>query len=240
MSSAHDITRISFGDPSYPYLLRETPRPPLSLYIKGELPGRGEGLAIVGTRRPGREGPAFAADFAGAAVRSGMVVLSGLAFGIDAAAHRGALEAGGKTIAVLPSGLDRIYPAAHAGLAAAILSEGGALISEYPPGTTPLAYRFLERNRIIASLARATLVIEAPARSGALATARSAAEANRDVFVLPGPSRDPRYAGSHALIREGAILVTCPEDLLADLGLAPVLEDEAPLTTPEAALVLRC
>jgi DNA processing protein len=177
-------------------------------------------LAIVGTRRATPKGIALAHDFACSLARRGVRVVSGLAFGIDAAAHDGCLDAGGQTLAVLPCGLDRIYPRSHEKLAGKILGNGGALVSEYPPGTEALPHRFLERNRIVSGLSRGVLVIEAPENSGALVTARLAAEQGRDCFVTPGPIGHPNFIGSHQLIRKGAELVTCPENILEAYGLS--------------------
>jgi DNA processing protein len=214
----HGISLILFEDDRYPALLREIPHPPHALYIKGALPESPFTIAIAGTRKATPGGKEAAQQFAKRLAEDALIV-SGLAFGIDAAAHAGALAAKGKTAAILACGLDTIYPASHAGLAEKILACGGALVSEYPPETPPLPYRFLERNRIISGLSQSVLIIEAPARSGAIATARFALEQNRNVFVLPGPAAHPNFRGSHALIREGATLTTTPEELLSDMGI---------------------
>jgi DNA processing protein len=161
----------------------------------------------------------MAQTFARAFAKEEVVVISGLALGIDTAAHQGALDVpNGKTIAVLGQGLDRIYPTTNRSLAEKIIQRNGTLISEYPAGTPSLPYRFLERNRIISGLSQAVLVIEAPLGSGSLATARFALEQNREVLVIPGPATHPNYAGSHALIRQGAQLVTNPEEVFESLG----------------------
>lgn len=207
-------------DPQFPPSLREIPWPPFAIYLRGTLPAfKNPTLAIVGTRKATEEGKALAKTFAQTLAEANVVVISGLAFGIDAAAHRGSLDAKGKTLAVLAHGLDQIYPRSHERLAEEILAHGGALLSEYPPGTPSLPYRFLERNRIVSGLASGVLVVEAPEGSGALATARFALEQNRDVFVVPGPARHPNFVGSHALIRNGAELVTKAEDILEALGI---------------------
>lgn len=178
----------------------------------------------------------FSATFA----RAGCAVVSGLAFGIDAAAHKGSLRAGGLTIAVLAHGLERICPASHAPLGKRILEDGG-LVSEHPADTPLLPYNFITRNRIISGLSDAVLVIEAPMRSGSLATARFAVEQNRGVYVTPGPAIHRNYEGSHALIREGAMLVTRPEEILEDLGVdhrdATDQSDKASYTEDEGTVL---
>ena len=148
-----------------------------------------------------------------------MVVVSGLALGIDAAAHEGALAAGGKTIAVLPVGLDRVYPPQNTALSERILEKGGTLISEYDPGTPSLKNHFLERNRIVSGLCRGIVVVEAPEKSGALSTASHALQQNREVFVVPGPVNNLNYIGSHGLLRAGARVVTKAAEILDDLNL---------------------
>ena len=220
---------------AFPQLLREMPWPPFALYIKGA-PLREEEIrvAIVGTRRATPDGRLLAREFAKVFARKGAAVVSGLALGIDGEAHEGALEAHGKTIAVLPCGLDRVYPREHDRLAEKILSSGGTLISEYPPGSASYPSRFIERNRIVSALSAGVLIIEAPEKSGALATARFALEQNRAVFVVPGPVKHPNYAGSHALIRDGAELVRSPEDVLQALGVENSREDKKAFTIPAA------
>ena len=185
-------------------------------------------VAIVGTRKATPGGKEAARTFARELVRMGCAVVSGLAFGLDAAAHEGALDGKGYTIAVLATGLDRIYPQWNTKLAERMIASGGALISEYPPGSPALPYRFLERNRIVSGLAEGVLIIEAPERSGSLATARFALEQDRQVFVVPGPATHPNYAGSHALIRAGAELVTQPAHVLEALGMAAAPQSSGP------------
>ena len=206
-----------FGDDDFPAALRELGDPPFGLYARGTLP-QANAIAVVGTRRATPEGKNIARRFARELAQSGFVIVSGLAFGIDAAAHEGCLEAGGTTIAVLAGGLHDIYPHENARLAAKILEAGGAIVSEYPPGEPPYQDRFLERNRLISGLARGVLIVEAPRGSGSLATARRALDQNRDVFVVPGAIAHPNFAGSHALIRQGAELVTAPEDIFDSYG----------------------
>jgi DNA processing protein len=204
--------------PDYPALLLRAPNPPLALFVAGD-PSRlwHPSVAIVGTRGPTPAGIAHAAEFARALARSGLAVTSGLAAGIDTAAHEATLASDGITVAVLGTGPDVAYPRGNARLLARIAS-GGAVVSEHLPGTGPLASHFPSRNRIIAGLSLATLVIEAAWQSGALITARLAAEAGRDVFALPGSIRNPMARGCHRLIREGAGLVEDPAEVIAALA----------------------
>lgn len=214
------IFSITPAEKEYPALLGEIAAPPNPLFCRGVLPPSGLPLlAIVGTRKATNEGRALAKKVAMECVRNGIGVVSGLAFGIDAAAHQGALSGGGYTLAVLGNGIDSIYPREHENLGRRILETGGCIVSEYPQGTPSLPHQFLERNRIIAGLSIATVVIEAPARSGAIATARLAAEEGRDVFVFPGSANHPNYRGSHTLIRNGARLVSSTADIFEDLGI---------------------
>ncbi len=201
--------------PDYPILLKEIPQPPFGIYVLGTLLQKNiKTLAIVGTRKATTEGKELAKKFAAEFAGYGLTIASGLALGIDAAAHEGCLEANGKTVAVLGNGLDHIYPRTNERLAKKILAEGGAIISEYPPETQPLPYRFLERNRIVSGVSDGVLVIEAPENSGALVTAHHALDQNRQVFVVPGPISHPNYIGSNRLIRSGAELITKTEDVL--------------------------
>lgn len=206
-------------DPAFPPSLKEIPLPPFGIYFRGSLPPEDAvSLSVVGTRKATPEGEELAYEFARALAARGINIVSGLALGIDAASHKGALKSG-RTLAVLATGVDDPYPHLNKRLAEDILESGGALVSEYPPGSTAFPSRFLERNRIISGLSRAVVLIEAPERSGSLATARFALEQNRDIFVVPGPAGHKNYKGSHALIREGARLVSSPEEILEDLGL---------------------
>lgn len=195
------------------------PSPPHGLYIQGELPTNDLALAIVGTRKATGEGLTLAREFSSTLATAGITIVSGLALGIDGAAHKGALEAHGKTLAVVARGLDKYYPATHEKLAEDIISHGGTIISEYPLGSPALPHRFLERNRIVSGLSKGVIVIEAPQESGALATARFALEQNRDVFVVQGPAHHPNFQGSHDLIRSGAELVTLPTHVLMAYGI---------------------
>lgn len=215
-------------DSELPVLLREIQDPPGRLYLQGCLPQSTRFLSIVGTRKASREGVRIAEMFAGRLAAAGVVIVSGLAVGIDTAAHKGALDRHGLTIAVLGTGLDNIYPASNTKLAERIIREQGALLSEYPGGASVYKGNFLRRNRIISGLSSAVLIVEAPQRSGSLATARLAAEQGREVFVVPGSLGDLNYAGSHALIRDGAILTTSPEELAEDMGWRVDRDDNQP------------
>lgn len=233
---------IARKDPRYPESLGEISDPPETLYIKGALPREDVPMiAIVGTRRATPGGKQTAKAFASALARRGFAIVSGLAFGIDAASHEGCLDAGGITIAVLACGVDRVYPRSNERLGEQILTGSGAIVSEYPPGTEPLAYRFLERNRIVSGLCRGVLVVECPDGSGSLVTARLAAEQGRDVFVVPGPISHPNFAGSHELIRKGAELVTKPEDILEAWEISGETDEERLMTndiTDEERIIL--
>jgi len=211
--------RINKDDAEYPILLREIANPPPILTVRGSLPSRHMPcIAIVGTRRATSKGMLRARGISRELSLRGAAIISGLALGIDTAAHEGALEAGGITVAVLPAGIDRVYPRQNVPLAKKIVSGGGALITEYGEGTSAFPSRFLERNRIISGMSIATVVVEAPYDSGALVTARTAAEAGREVLVLPGPSDHPNYTGSHALIRDGARLAGSTADIIEDIS----------------------
>jgi DNA processing protein len=224
---------LMLGGPAYPPSLQHIADPPLLLYAKGD-PGllQRDAVAVVGARNATMQGKANAHRFARALSEAGVLVVSGLALGIDAAAHEGGLEGQGGTVAVIGTGIDRIYPRRNAALARRIAEEG-CLLSEFPLSTQARAEHFPIRNRIIAGMTRATLVVEAAVRSGSLITAHAAASAGREVFVLPGSVLAPQSVGCHALIREGARLVATPEHLLEDLGLA--LPGAAPLQLDEAA-----
>ena len=210
-------TVISCLDAAYPPLLAQTDGAPPVLFVLGSVEALGSTqLAVVGSRNPTASGRGNARDFAAALARSGLTITSGLALGVDAASHRGALDVGGITIAVMGTGLDTVYPAAHAELAACIRAQG-ALISEFPPRTAPAGCNFPRRNRIISGLSCGTLVVEATCRSGSLITARFAAEQGREVFAIPGSIRSPQSRGCHKLIREGATLVESLADVLSEL-----------------------
>ncbi len=209
---------IALDDAGYPPLLKQITYPPSALFVQGDVKClRRYQLAIVGTRRPTASGRQIAFDFAAALAHTGLVITSGLALGVDAEAHRGALQAGGQTVAVLGSGIDRLYPPQHQPLAQQIAGQG-ALVSEFSPGTPPMADHFPRRNRLISGLSLGVLVVEAGTKSGALITARYATETGREVFALPGSIHNPMARGCHQLIRQGAKLVEQAEDILEELG----------------------
>jgi len=222
---------LTWDDPRYPSRLREVPGAPPLLYVNGDPEWlRMPQLAVVGSRSPTPAGEANAREFARELAAAGLTITSGLALGIDAAAHGGALEGGGATIAVTATGPDRVYPARHRALAHAITAQG-AVVTEFPLGTGPRRAHFPRRNRMISALAMGTLVVEAGLRSGALITARLAAEQGREVFAIPGSIHNPMARGCHRLIRQGAKLVETAADILEEL--APLL-DTPTLYPPEA------
>ncbi len=207
-------------DPDYPPLLAAISGAPAALYVQGAVATLcAPQLAMVGSRSPTPAGRATAREFATCFAEAGLAITSGLALGIDAASHEGALRGGGPTIAVCGTGLDRVYPVEHAALAARI-RERGALVAEFPPGTPPRRANFPLRNRIIAGLSLGTLVVEAGRLSGALITARLALEAGREVFAIPGSIHSPQSRGCHQLIRDGAKLVEQAADVLTELPIS--------------------
>jgi DNA processing protein len=225
---------ITLADREYPPRLLEIADPPALLYVDGrtELLAR-TSLAIVGSRNATPQGIANAASFARAFSEAGLTIVSGLALGIDAAAHRGALEGDGSTIAVLGSGIDVVYPPRNAALHRAI-AERGAAVSEFPLGTPAIGGNFPRRNRLISGLARGVLVVEAALASGSLITARLAAEQGRDVFAIPGSIHSPLSKGCHVLIKDGAKLVESAQDVLGELGL-PAAARTVAQSSPEVA-----
>ncbi len=245
----HGFTVLTPADPSYPAKLLEIHDPPPALYVQGELvPADDRAVAVVGSRRASFYGLECAREFGRDLAAQGLTVVSGLALGADAAAHQGALEAGGRTLAVLGSGLDVPYPRHNRKLLEQV-AEHGAVLSEFPLGTPPLPHHFPQRNRVIAGLSLGTVVVEATARSGSLVTARLSVENNREVFAVPGRITSERSVGTNYLIRAGhARLVQRPADVLEELprpaaGLeAPPLPDPpAPPALPEQeAAVLSC
>jgi DNA processing protein len=205
-------------DPGYPKPLANIPDPPGLLFVRGSLlPADALAIAVVGTRHASSYGMRTAERLSGALSRAGYTIVSGLARGIDAAAHRGAIGANGRTIAVLGSGVLKVYPPEHAKLADEVIAHG-ALISEVPPLAPPLGHSFPQRNRIVTGLSLGVLVVEAGEQSGALISARHAMEQGRDVFAVPGPIDSVESRGCHKLIRDGAKLVQCVEDILEELG----------------------
>lgn len=219
---------ICLADDSYPAALLEIPDPPSVLYVRGD-PAllNTPGIAMVGSRNATPQGIQTAEAFARTLAGRGLSIISGLALGIDAAAHRGALAANGKTLAVIGTGADRIYPPRNKDLALAI-AEHGVIVSEFPLGTPALAANFPRRNRIISGLARGVLVVEAAPESGSLITARLAAEQGREVFAIPGSIHSPVARGCHKLIKQGAKLVETAQDILDELGSFAEPPDPAP------------
>ena len=217
---------ITLADPEYPPTLLEIPDPPILLYVRGrvELLGRPV-LSIVGSRNPTPQGVQNAERFAATFAEAGLVIASGLALGIDAAAHRGALSVSGDTVAFVGTGIDRIYPARNRDLALEIGSKG-CIVSEFPIGTPVSAANFPRRNRLISGIAQGVLVVEAATASGSLITARLAAEQGREVFAIPGSIHSPQSRGCHQLIKQGAKLVETAQDVLEELnwGLPPQIQ----------------
>jgi len=209
---------VTLYDPHYPELLKQIPDPPSLLFVQGDVSLLSQWqIALVGSRNPSASGRDTAYEFSRYLAQGGISISSGLAMGIDAAAHQGALAVGGKTVAVVGTGLDRVYPAMHRELAHEIASTG-AIVSEFALGTSPRAENFPRRNRIISGLSLGTLVVEAAVKSGSLITARMAMEQGREVFAIPGSIHNPLARGCHQLIRQGAKLVENVEDILEDLG----------------------
>lgn len=213
-------TLILNGDSDYPALLKEIPHPPFGIYVFGNIEYSQPALAVVGTRSATPQGKEIAKRFANQLGNSGITIISGLALGIDACAHQGALEADGKTIAVLGTPLNNIYPKQNINLAKEIQEKNGAVISEFPFNQEYHPQNFLARNRIISGLSNGIIVIEAPKRSGSLATAKFALEQNREIFVIPGNVTSKNYRGSNELIKAGANIVTEPEDILSYYGIS--------------------
>lgn len=209
---------LFYNEPAFPEELRNIPYPPLFVYVKGQIPGLPK-FAIVGSRNPTPYGKEVAYYFAQELAKCGFVIVSGLARGIDTIAHRATLEAGGKTIAIMGSGLDIIYPSENKELADKIGSFGGALISEFPFGTKPRRENFPRRNRLISGLSQGILVVEASEKSGTFLTAKWAQEQGREVFAIPGSIFSEKSKGTHILIKEGAIPVSEPKEILDYYGI---------------------
>ena len=231
----HHIIDVESAD--FPELLQQIPGPPALLYVVGNLDALHlPALAVVGSRNPTRGGIQNAYEFSSHLARSGFCIVSGLAHGIDTAAHDGALDAGATTVAFLGHGIDRVYPAENRELAHRIAEEG-ALCSEYPLGSPPRRRHFPQRNRLISGLSLGTLVVEAARRSGSLISARLAAEQGREIFAIPGSIHNPLSRGCHQLIKQGAKLVDSAEDIVSELGpLVGHLMQNAEIATPDAPL----
>jgi DNA processing protein len=227
---------VTLADKGYPGQLLEIPDPPPLLYVRGDAAYLSSpALAVVGSRNATPQGLANAQAFARALSAAGVTVVSGLALGIDSAAHRGGLEGRAGTVAVLGTGADVVYPKKNQALADEIV-ERGALVSEFPLGTPPLQANFPRRNRLISGLARGCLVVEAALPSGSMITARLAAEQGRDVFAIPGSIHSPLSKGCHALIKQGAKLVESAQDVLDEIGVAGVRKEQSP-PAPESQLL---
>ncbi len=226
------IQLVSCDSEQYPPLLRLIAAAPVALYVKGNADVLlSAQLAIVGSRNPTAGGARTASEFAQYLAHGGLTITSGLALGIDAAAHEGALKGGGRTVAVLGCGLDEIYPPENSALAERIVAGGGSLLSEFPPGTPPRRENFPRRNRLISGLSLGTLVVEAARLSGSLITARLASEQGREVFAIPGSIHNPLARGCHQLLRQGAKLVETAADVLSELKI-PFTKQDITESTP--------
>ena len=221
MEEKEEIYFIKKEDKNFPKELLQTPWPPKGIYIKGEMESEAPKVAIVGTRRATSYGKDIAFKIAETLAQEGVIIVSGLALGIDSAAHEGALAAGGKTWAVLGSGIENIWPRSNLKLAGRILEAGGALISEYPNESKAQFFTFPQRNRIVAGLSKLVIVVEAPEKSGALITARLALEAGREVAAVPGDITRANFLGANRLLREGAHPIAEPQDALYLIGREP-------------------
>lgn len=229
------IWTVSIDEPAYPALLKQIADPPYTLFVRGTLPAEDRpALGVVGTRKISSYGAAACAAIIPPVAKAGMVIVSGLALGLDGMAHEETLRAGGTTVAVLGGGIDRntLYPPSHRSLSERIIESGGSIISEYPPGFKPTRYSFPARNRIIAGLTLGTLVVEAPEGSGALITARAALDYNREVMAVPHPINTVNGEGNNRLIKQGAKLVSEAEDIIETLNLAIIFEKNTEETTP--------
>lgn len=232
---------LTLNSPLFPEYLRNIPTPPKQLYYLGDLESMLDKprLAIVGSRKVSAYGRSVTVAMSKQAAEQGIVIVSGLALGVDGFAHQGALEARGKTVAVMACGLDKIYPATHRGLAQQILEQGGAIVSEYPLGTAPYKTNFLERNRIISGLSDAVLITEAALRSGSLNTANNALEQGRSVLAIPGNISSELSAGTNNLLKLGATPVTELSDILTAMNLEATAKERNILgSTAEETAVL--
>jgi DNA processing protein len=233
------ISSISYKSSAFPDTLRQLDKVPKSINVLGELPTDSM-VAIVGSRRPTDYGKRITYQFASELAQAGAIIVSGLALGVDSIAHRAALDAGGKTVAVLGHGLDQIYPSEHRGLAKEILAKGGALVSEYDVGVPPYQSNFVERNRIIAALSLGVLITEAAAKSGSLFTARDGGRLGRTVMAVPGSIHSKYSAGPNNLLRgQNAIAVTSAADCIVALGFHAKEKVAVPAQSPDEALLLR-
>ena len=230
------INRVTPDKHNYLRLLSEIPSPPKQLYVMGTLPAeRLPSVAIVGTRKPSSYGKEVTQRLAYDLAKKGLVIISGLALGVDGIAHRAALEAGGITIAVLANGLPQIYPATHKDLAHQITKQEGAVLSEYEPETSARTYQFLQRNRIVSGLSDAIIITEAAARSGTLNTAMHALEQGKEVFVVPGNITSPLSTGCNTLLKQGARPATCADDILEVIA-PDLLQSQATLALGNSPL----
>lgn len=234
-----NVRTIGRRDAEYPALLREVPGPPDRMWLAGKPLDQAPALAVVGTRRASRYGLEAAFWLAKELAQSGITIVSGMAKGIDGAAHRGALAAGGCTVAVMGCGLDICYPARHRDLFD-LIRENGTLVSEYEPGTRPLPYHFPVRNRIIAGMSLGVVLVEASVAGGAMITARLGMEFGREVFAVPGAVHSPVSVGPHLMVRDGARLVASADQILEDLGMlrCPPADLPGPALHPDEARVL--
>ena len=236
-----NIKIVCLGDEEYPKLLCEISDPPLILFVRGTLEAKSvNAIGIVGTRRPTTYGIGIASSLSENLARAGIIIVSGLAIGIDTISHKGALSANCKTIAVLGTSVDNnsIYPSLNRNLALRILDSGGSIISEYPPGYPIFKYNFPERNRIISGLSKGVIIVEAPLRSGALITANFALEQNREVFAVPGEVTSKNSAGTNNLIKTGARLTISYSDVLEEFGIEDSYKKEIVADTPTEARIL--
>ena len=237
------INKVTFVSNDYPESLRVIPSPPKNIYVKGDLPSLSgaPSLAVVGSRKVTAYGKSVTDRLVRECAARGVTIISGLALGVDSIAHKATLEVGGRTIAVLPCGLDRVYPAQHHQLSEQILRQGGALLSEYEEGMPPLLQNFVARNRIVSGLAEAVLITEAAERSGTLHTAQFALDQGRTVLAVPGNITSPYSRGTNNLIKAGAIPVTSSEDILSilDVKAGPVGYMEVLGGTEEETNILR-
>ncbi len=237
-----NVKTLTLKSPLFPEQLKDIPNPPKRLYYLGNLEHAVQGprLAIVGSRKVSAYGKSVTLRLAKEAAEQGITIVSGLALGVDGLAHRAALEAGGTTIAVLPSGLDAIYPASHHNLAQRILEQGGALISEYPAGTPAFKTNFIDRNRLVSGLSEAVLITEAAPKSGSLHTAQFAKQRGRAILAVPGNITSELSAGTNGLIKQGALPITELRDILAAMNLQKQVKKQSVTgTTDEETAILQ-